>query len=245
MQVHPGRLERVLRLLTVGILDTIFRLKTYGTENIPTSGAFLFCPNHSSNLDPFFHARGQRRLLRFMAKDTMFKYPVMRWISKHGGGFPVRRGKGDTFAMEVAKAILLDGQPVTIYPEGTRYRSDEQLGKPKSGAARLVLETGVVVIPAASYGAKPRSARGETGIPWKLPKVTTVYGQPLSFPKEAASEMRIAEVRDEIWSEVQRMYDLAKALHSTRPRRFEVPVRGTAHSSILTDTQSTRGGAVR
>lgn len=225
VRVDGSRTERVVRASTLWIWDGLFRLRSYGQEHLPEDGPVLFCPNHSSWWDPFLQARGQRRVLRFMAKASLFDVPGVRTIVSTGGAFPVRRGEGDTFAIELARRLLAEGQPVVVYPEGTRFRADDRLGTPRSGAARLALETGVQVVPVASYGTKPRKARGHTGPPRALPRVTTLYGPPMSFVDLDPVAGNVPVVRDAIWQEVQRLYDLARDLHGRRirPRRFAVP----------------------
>lgn len=225
LTVDKTRTERIVRLLTEPVWDYVFRLRTYGVEHIPQTGSFLFCPNHSSWLDPFLQVRGQPRLIRFMAKAQVFDWPVVGRVVRSGGAFPVRRGQGDAFAIELAKSFLADGQPVAIWPEGTRYRDDDGLGPSRSGAARLALETGVPVVPVATYGAKPRQARNVKESRFSLPKATTVYGPPLSFGGVAPHPNSIAATRDAIWSEVRRLYEIAKKLHAlpARPKEFAVP----------------------
>jgi 1-acyl-sn-glycerol-3-phosphate acyltransferase len=225
--VDKGRTERIVRLFTEPVWDYVFRLRTYGVEHIPQTGSFLFCPNHSSWLDPFLQVRGQDRMIRFMAKAQVFEWPVVGKIVRSGGAFPVRRGQGDEFAIDLARQFLLDGQPVAIWPEGTRYRDKDELGPPRSGAARLAVQTGSRVIPVATYGAKPRGARTVQESKLALPKATTIYGPPLDFSDLPNDPEIVAQARDIIWSEVDRLYALAKKLHSlpTRPKTFEIPDR--------------------
>lgn len=221
IRIDSRRTEAITRALLLPVIDLGFRLKSYGQESVPSHGAALICPNHASYMDPFLHARPQRRIFRFMAKSQLFDIPVVGRLVRSGGGFPVHRGERDEFAIELARQLLRDGQVVCLYPEGTRYRSAVDLGPPRSGAARLAIETGVPVIPVASWGNKPRKVRGERGLP--IPKVTTVYGEPMRFPGVELSVEGITEVRESIWREVHRLYGIARELHQRRPRRFDVP----------------------
>ena len=215
--------DRLFRLLMEPLLTFGYRQRAYGIENIPATGAFLMAANHSSYMDPFFYARPQGRFLRFMAKSTLMDMPVVGAVTRAGGGFPVRRGKGDAFAMDLAERLLDDGQPVCIFPEGTRYRQSSALGPSKSGAAILAIKTGLPVIPAATWGSKPPATRSERAFPLRLPKLTTLYGPPLQFANVEPSRAEITRVRDEIWTEVHRLHALAEQLHETRPRTFVVP----------------------
>jgi 1-acyl-sn-glycerol-3-phosphate acyltransferase len=206
---HDSRLvERIVRVLSIWWWDHVYRLRAYHVERVPTEGAFLLVPNHSSYTDPFLNARPLTRRVRFMAKDSMFHYPVMRTVMRGGGAFPVRRGKGDTFAMELARRLLLDGQPVVVYPEGTRFRRSLELGPAKRGAARLALETGVPVVPAAVWGVKQRDLYGRPR--WRRPRAVLVYGEPMDFSHLAPTPEHVDEVRDAIWTRVHELYDEAR-----------------------------------
>lgn len=232
IRIDSNSTVRIFRILTERIWDWAFRLRSYGQEHIPESGAFVFVPNHASYLDPFLQVRGQRRLVRFMAKAQLFDLPLIRSIVKSGGGFPVRRGAGDQFAMTLAHRLLEDGQPVCVYAEGTRFRTDAELGPSRSGAARLALSARVPVVPVASWGNKPRAARGESWWPPRLPRVTTLYGPVMHFEHLDETPENVAFVRDAIWREVHRLHDLARELTSRRrrPRTFAVPAAPTASS---------------
>ncbi len=224
--IDPGRTERLTRALITPLLDHGFRLRTYGADRMPATGGVLICPNHASWVDPFVQARGQRRLIRFMAKEELFSVPIMGRIMRSGGAFPIRRNAGDSFALGLARHLLEDGEPVMVYAEGTRHRRTDDLGSPRSGAARLALGTGVPVLPVAAYGTKPRSTRSLRKLgPLARPRITTVFGWPLIFTGLERERDAVDTARTIIWSEVARLYAVARELDSqrARPRHFEVP----------------------
>jgi 1-acyl-sn-glycerol-3-phosphate acyltransferase len=218
-----GWFHRLIRILTAWYWDHGYRLRTYGQEHVPATGAFLMVPNHSSYTDPFVQVKGQARVVRFMAKSTLFDMPFVRGVIRAGGGFPVRRGRSDEFAMELARRMLREGQPVVMYPEGTRFRKSAELGPPRRGAERLVLELDVPVLPVATWGNKAPEVYGRPR--WRRPKVTTVYGPLMRFSGLEATPENVDRVRDEIWAEVARLYDIAREVGSRpkRPRRLLVP----------------------
>lgn len=214
LEVETGFLDRLIRILTVWWWDHVYRLEAHGVDNLPAEGAYLLVPNHSSYTDPFLLARPQRRHLRFMAKASMFEYPVVRTFMRGGGGFPVRRGKGDVFAMELARRLLGAGRPVVIYPEGTRYRTSAELGPAKRGAARLALEVGVPVVPAATWGVKAKEVYGRSR--WRRPRATVVYGEPMDFSHLEPTPANVDLVRDIVWAKVHELYEQARAIDATR-----------------------------
>jgi len=134
----------------------LFRLQASGTEHLPREGGYVLSPNHLSNLDPWPLGLPlfPGRQIRFMAKVELFRSPL--WpILKFGGAFPVRRGEGDTVAIETAVQLAKEGEVVAIFPEGTRRRKGlvkKHEARPHTGAARVALEAGVPLIPAAIAG---------------------------------------------------------------------------------------------
>ncbi len=126
----------------------IFRVRAIGVKNVPKTGPLLLAPNHFSQMDHFFVGLYLRRKVRFMAKSQMFGPPVLTYIYKHGGVFPVRRGQHDEEAFKTAFTILEQEGMLLVYAEGGRSRSGE-LGEAKPGIGRIALESGVPMVPVA------------------------------------------------------------------------------------------------
>ena len=108
----------------------LYRVRAIGVENVPKSGPLVLAPNHFSQMDHFFIGLYLRRKIRFMAKSQIFGPPVLTYVFKHGGVFPVRRGHHDEEAFKTAFTIVEQGEMLLIYAEGGRSRSGE-LGEPK------------------------------------------------------------------------------------------------------------------
>jgi 1-acyl-sn-glycerol-3-phosphate acyltransferase len=180
----------------------IYRVKAIGVENVPKSGPLLLAPNHFSQMDHFFIGLYLRRKVRFMAKSQMFGPPILTYVYKHGGVFPVRRGHHDEESIKTAQTILGQGEMLLVYCEGGRSRSGK-LGEVKPGIGRIALESEVTVVPVAIQGS-------ETVRRWKrfrFPKVTVQFGEPLSFPhEEGPSRERQLEVAEQIFAPVREMY---------------------------------------
>ena len=128
-----------------------WRLSRIGREHVPQSGPVIFVCNHRCFIDPFIIGLCSRRPIYYVAKEELFKNRLLGWFISSLGAFPVRRGAADGDMIETAKAILKRGDPVLIFPEGTRTRPGA-LGKPKRGVGRLALETGATVVPVAMIG---------------------------------------------------------------------------------------------
>jgi 1-acyl-sn-glycerol-3-phosphate acyltransferase len=181
----------------------IYRVRAIGVENVPRQGALVLAPNHFSQMDHFFAGVYLRRKIRFMAKSQMFGPPVLTYVYKHGGVFPVRRGQHDEEAFKTAYELLDQEEMLLVYAEGGRSRSQE-LGEPKPGIGRIALESGAPIVPVAIHGSA--RVRG-----WKrlhFPKVTVQFGKPMKFAVEPLpGRERQLEVAAEIFAEVREMYE--------------------------------------
>jgi len=201
----------------------IYRVRGIGIENVPREGALVLAPNHFSQMDHFFAGLYLRRKIRFMAKSQMFGPPLLTYVYKHGGVFPVRRGHHDEEAIKTAHELLRQDEMLLVYAEGGRSRSQE-LGEPKPGIGRIALESGAPIVPVAIYG----SARVRGWKRLRFPKVTVQFGKPISFPTEPTpSRQRQLEVATEIFAEVREMYE-GLATRSERRAERRSPDRAPA-----------------
>ena len=137
----------------------------------PASGAYVCTSNHQSFLDIFAMSR-QRREMKWIAKEEIFKLPFFGLYFRLSGDIPVNRGDRESggAALTRARWYLDHGMPVMIFPEGTRSR-DGRMGPFKPGAFRLAIEAQVPVLPVAVSG----SAYGmPKGSPWIRPTLVLV-----------------------------------------------------------------------
>ena len=112
--------------------------------------------NHVSNFDPWPLGLPlwPRRFLRFMAKSELYWFPLTL-VLNGAGAFPVHRGQGDVEAIETAARLAREGNVIAMFPEGTRRSkglAKRFTARPRTGAARIALEAGVPLVPAAVKG---------------------------------------------------------------------------------------------
>lgn len=201
----------------------LYRVRAIGLKNVPKEGPLVLAPNHFSQMDHFFVGVYLRRKVRFMAKSQIFGPPVLTYVFKHGGVFPVRRGHHDEEAFETVRQLLEQGEMLLVYAEGGRSRSG-RLGEPKPGVGRIALEYGVPIVPVAIHGS-------EVVRRWKrlrFPRVTVQFGESVSFPvEEAPSRERQLEVATEIFGHVREMHEQLPTRSAARSGRRS-PDRGPA-----------------
>ncbi|CAM2803065.1 lysophospholipid acyltransferase family protein [Paenibacillus sediminis] len=155
----------------------VFRLEAVGRENIPDEGGVLLCSNHINLLDPPTVGVKIERKVHFMAKAELFNVPVLGWLIRNLGAFPVKRGGVSKESIKTALTILKEGKVMGIFPEGTR-KSGGGIGK--KGAASFALRSNAAVIPVAIIG------------PYKpFRKLKVIYGAPIDlseFKNDPSSE---------------------------------------------------------
>lgn len=146
-----SKFYRIARATVAFLSHIFFRVKVYGTQNIPWEGAVILACNHRSMWDPVFLARGiRKRQMFFMAKQELMDAPVIGAVLRWLGAYGVTRGRRDTSAIDTATQILSEGKMLAVFPEGTRAKEGEPL-KPQSGVAAIVGRTRANVLPASIY----------------------------------------------------------------------------------------------
>ena len=142
-----NRLFRIAYRLLGPIIRGVFRLEIQGLETLPRGGVLL-CPNHSSNWDPvlMLAALPIDYRLHCMAKDSLFRIPVLSQIIRHFGGFPVARGHSDIQAVKTAMKVIKDGENLLIFPEGTRVAYEGEV-KAKGGVSMIATRIGAIIVP--------------------------------------------------------------------------------------------------
>jgi 1-acyl-sn-glycerol-3-phosphate acyltransferase len=154
--VRPPLLYNVVAALSWPILRGLFRLRVQGRENVPADGGYVLACNHLSNFDPWPLGMPlwPQRWLRFMAKSELYWWPA-RYILDAAGAFPVNRGRADVEAVQTAERLAREGNVVVMFPEGTRRKKGlvkKHQARARSGAARIALDAGVPLVPAAVSG---------------------------------------------------------------------------------------------
>lgn len=192
-------IRRILHLLRIDVT-------VVGAENIPATGGALIAGNHTGYLDFALmgvgpHIRG-KRLVRFMAKKSVFEVPVLGWVLRKMNHVPVDRSKGAA-SISTAVAMLRSGNLVGIFPEATISRSFE-LAHFKTGAVRIAQAAEVPLIPIVMWGSQRIWTKD---LPKNLHNVPVIlhYGPPIELTGDAEADTA------ELKARMQEMLDTARA----------------------------------
>lgn len=133
------------------VMGLYFRIKIMGAEKVPRSGGFIVVSNHGSYVDPPFLACSLNRPIAFMAKEELFRVPILKQVISTYGAYPVKRGASDRSALRSAMNALEEGWGVGIFLEGTRTK-DGKVHHPKLGASLIASKMQVPLLPVCIHG---------------------------------------------------------------------------------------------
>ena len=160
-------------------------------------GPCVVAANHESFLDPPLLALVARQPLHFLAKVELWRYRPGAWLMDALGGIPIRRDRRDLHSVGRAGELILAGEAVALFPQGTI-----QGGEWSRGAARLALTTGVPLVPVRIVGTRRALSRGRI----RFTRIRIVVGEPIAVDR---AKPTVAAARD-LTRELQARVD---ALH--------------------------------
>lgn len=202
-----------LAAVAVPLLGLIFKVEVDGGDKLPRDGAFVLAPNHASEIDPLVVALAVWRMgraPRFMAKESLFRVPVLGWVLRRTGMIPVARSASASAAkatLEASETLVRHGRGVIVYPEGTLTRDPDLWPmRGKTGAVRLALAGGIPLIPMAQWGAQQVLPRYGKLKLWPLRRrVTVLFGDPLdlsAYESTPGQPSALVAATDELMAEI-------------------------------------------
>jgi len=180
------------RLLSVGIVWLLYRVKVYGKENIPRDGAVLVLSNHQSLFDPILCQGWLKRPFYYVPRDTLFA-GFWGMLIDSFYTIPINQEKAGIKSMRAIIEVLKRGHIVCLYPEGSRT-FDGKIDEIKPGFSLLMRRSGATLIPMVIDGIFERWPRTQ-----KYPKlggrVGVMYGKPIdaAYITEVGEEQFIGE----------------------------------------------------
>jgi 1-acyl-sn-glycerol-3-phosphate acyltransferase len=181
-----------------------------GKENVPSTGAYVIAPVHRSNIDTLLSGCLTHRRIRFMGKDSLWKYRWSGALFGSLGAFPVHRGTPDREALRRCEDAVRGGEPVVLFPEGTR-QAGPKVHPLFEGAAFVAARAGVPILPVGIGGSEWAMAKGRKFV--SPVKVVMVVG-PVIVPPERAPGDRVprrvvSELTATLFEQLQVLFDQA------------------------------------
>jgi 1-acyl-sn-glycerol-3-phosphate acyltransferase len=205
--------------LAVSIGRTYFRVRVKGRERVPGTGPFILAPVHRSNLDTPLVALATRRRLRFMGKESLWKRKASAWYFTAAGGFPVERATADRSALNACLEVLRRGEPLVLFPEGTR-QSGPVVREMFDGAAWLACRAQCPIVPLGVGGSERAMGKG-----MRLPhpvRMSLVVGEPLVPPPPTeggrTSRRAVRELTEHLRASLQALFDEAQERAGDAPQ---------------------------
>jgi len=193
----------VSNIVVFPIFKFLFRGELDGSNNIPDENSFIIVSNHGSLLDPPFLGHALRRKVSFMAKQELFKIPILSQIIKACGAYPVNRGLVDKKSIIIASKKLSNDEIIGIFIDGTRQK-DGYVNKPKNGAALIASKTKKLLLPVAIINSH-RLVRFKFFLPL-FNKVIIRIGKPINYPL-STSKIDLTQTTIKLKNEINFLLD--------------------------------------
>lgn len=202
--------------IALPLIGILAKIEVEGGENLPREGAYVVAANHYSEIDPLIVAAAVWRMgraPRFMAKESLFRVPVLGWILRKTGMVPVARTATAASARETLKAsaeLVKHDRGVIVYPEGSLTRDPDLWPmRGKTGAVRLALTRDLPVIPMAQWGVQQIMPRYGKLRLWPLRRrVRVVAGPPVDlseFRSARSQPSTLAAATDRVMGDISEL----------------------------------------
>ena len=186
------------------VYATYFRWRVFNPERVPRTGPVILAANHASFIDPPLVGSGLTRDINYLARESLFRFPVVGAVLRSWNAVPVDRDGGGAKGLKIILDRLLAGGGIILFPEGTRTK-DGNLQPARSGIGLTVIKSNAPVVPVRVFGTFAAYGRNH-----KFPrpkKVAVKYGAPMNFEKlraeaKVCSKARLKEIYQEVADEI-------------------------------------------
>jgi 1-acyl-sn-glycerol-3-phosphate acyltransferase len=195
---------RLAWLVMRAFFAVYFRWRVFGAGNVPKSGPVILAANHASFMDPPLIGAGLSREINYLARESLFRFPLVGAVIRALHAVPVDRDGGGARGLKNIIERLHAGGGIVLFPEGTRT-PDGNLQRAHSGVGLMVLKSAALVVPVrvfgtfAAYGRKKSFPR-----PYR---VAVKYGVPIDFSKlraeaKTCDKTRLRKIYQQIADEI-------------------------------------------
>src|SRR5207244_92149 len=153
-----------------------FRSRAFDAARVPKVGPVILASNHASYLDPFLVGASVSREINYLARDDLFRFPVIGWLFHRWHAVPVNREGGGAKGLKAILERLLAGGAIILFPEGTRTH-DGKLQPARSGIGLTVIKSSAPVVPVRVFGTFEAFGR-HMRFPRPRRHVAVKYGEP-------------------------------------------------------------------
>ena len=190
--------RRIIKFILKILVIIVYRPKIVGAENIEEGKPALICPNHVHALDSVVIVLMNKRVIRVLAKEVLFKNPVLRWLASIFGVYPVKQNNKSMESMKISLKILKNNELLLIFPEGTRKGMAKGV-KAKEGAIKLAAKSNAPIIPVGVQGSFRPFTRVKLNI-----------GKPINYnltKEELNDKEKLRELTDGLMDEIVKLRD--------------------------------------
>jgi 1-acyl-sn-glycerol-3-phosphate acyltransferase len=165
--------------ITFGITFRLyFRWRVCNAERVPRTGAVLLAANHASFMDPPVVGTALPRVIRYLARESLFRTPFLNWLLREVYALPVDRDGGTASGLRTVMGCLARGEAMVLFPEGTRT-ADGRLQPARPGIGLIVAKTSVPVIPVRLFGTHEAYGRH---VRFPRPhRIVIKFGRPMDY----------------------------------------------------------------
>ena len=192
--------------IIVPVFTFYFQGKIYGLEKMPKKGKVVIVSNHASDFDPPLLGAGMGRPVAFMAKEELFKVPILKDAIRLYGAYPVQRGAADRGAIRAALKFLDEGWATGLFLQGTRTE-DGKVTDPKLGAALIAAKAKAPILPVSLWGTH---AIVEKGKYWPKPVPVTIRVGDLLPAPTSTDKAELESITKQCTDIVNALHDLGR-----------------------------------
>ena len=188
------------------VYSVYFRWRVFTPEHVPKTGPVILASNHSSFLDPMLVGAGLPREINYLARESLFRFPILGWVLHKWQAVPVNREGGGAKGLKAILDRLLAGGAIILFPEGTRS-ADGNLQPARSGVGLTVIKSTAPVVPVRVFGTFEAYNRH---MRFPHPKrVAVKYGEPMNFEKlrleaTTCTKERLKEIYQDVADEIMK-----------------------------------------